>query len=393
MMAQIQAIARLWGASLMSASVQIAVLVLLVAAASFLLRNSSPLVRYSLWCIVLVRLCLPMGLFLPSAVSPKPPAHTPAQRAQRVAEWRASHPEHASSSGRQVRTAEFRERIARDRRITTAVGMAWLGGSVLIVFIVAIRALCLRRRIRSLPAVSSPGFCAFVQQCANEMGLRRTIQVRVAPDDECPAPAVTALFKPIIILPRTMVETWDFEELKPLLLLDQAHVRRRDISINWLQIVLQTLYFFHPLVWLANWKIRSLREEACDDLSIDKLGGSRHAYSASLLRAIELASAARPTWGAVALAERKSDLVKRLRRVLGPEYKPAQESRLKVACKVLALGGSCLLLSGMVPVQAQPGYRGHCGSRTQACHTHQRCSESAGKTSVKVEAPASNTNG
>jgi beta-lactamase regulating signal transducer with metallopeptidase domain len=308
-----------------------------------------------------------MGFSIPTTTQPHTPISS-AERAQRVAEWRAHHPEAVSATDRQARMAEFRERVHRERRIMTAVGVAWIAGSVLIVFIVGLRAFCLRRRIRKLPFVTAPEFLSLVNSCAADMGLRRAIQVRMAPDDECPAPAVTALFKPVIILPQTMIESWEADELKPILLHELAHVRRRDISINWLQIGLQTLYFFHPLVWLANWKIRTLREEAADDLSIAKMGGLRHLYSASLLRAIELANTARPAWGAVALAERKSDLVKRLRRVLRPEYRAPQETRLKIVAKVFVMGGLCLLLSGMVPVQPQHHQFGGCAGRSGMCH-------------------------
>ncbi|MGI8905198.1 MAG: M56 family metallopeptidase [Candidatus Sumerlaeaceae bacterium] len=379
MIQQLESLGRMWAASLMNASVQIAVLVLLVAVASFLLRNSSPVVRYALWCIVLVRLCIPMGFSLPSFERSLTPATHISHSS--VSPSRASVPRSRSPQStvsRSQRRAEFRARVQRERRFMTATGMAWITGSGMIVLIVALRALSLRRRIRALPVVCTPEFDALVHACAADMGLRRSVQVRVAPDDECPAPAVTALFKPIIILPQTMVETWTVEDLKPILIHELAHVRRRDVGMNWLQIVLQTFYFFHPLVWLANWKIRTLREEACDDLSIAVLGGSRHTYSVSLLRAIELANSARPRWGVVALAERKSDLVKRLRRVLRPEYKPAEESRLKVCAKVVVLGSMCLLLSGMVPVQAQQHHKwAKCGARSVTCRDKQMARHSA----------------
>jgi bla regulator protein BlaR1 len=362
MIQQINMLGRMWAMSLWQASVQIAVFVMLVAIASFLLRRSSPVVRYCLWCLVLVRLCIPFGFsFTPSSAS-STPEHT-------RAEWRARHAEfHAREGAGGPHVSEFRERMARERRLMAATGATWLGGSFLIVVLVGWRAVFLRRRIRRLPLVTAPEFAALLDECVADMGLRRAIQVRMAPDDECPAPAVTALFRPVIILPQTMVNTWSAEELKPILIHELAHVRRRDISVNWIQIVLQTFYFFHPLVWLANWKIRVLREEACDDLSISKLGGLRHVYSSSLLRAIELANSARPTWGVVALAERKSDLVKRLRRVLRPEYRPAQESRLKIAAKVLALGSMCLLLSGMIPVHTMHHRPGGCPCRASMCH-------------------------
>ncbi len=332
---------RAWALTLYEASWQIALLVAAVSVVSFLLRRSSPAVRYGLWCIVLVRLCFPAAVDF-SAFGGRD-APTQAERAA----WRERR-----ASG-EFRTREspavWRERIARTRTGLTVTSAVWGAAFASLALFIGFKAVRLHRRIRTLPEADDPEFLSLLRECSGEIGLRRRIQVRYAPDAECAAPAVTAVFKPVVILPETMVKSWSRLDLKPILMHELAHVRRCDVIVNWIQIVLQCVYFFHPLVWLANWKIRSLREEACDDLSISSLGGRRSGYSNSLLRAVELANGARPMCGAVALHERRSDLIKRVRRLLSKGYKPCREGRTAVALKVAALGSACLLFSGIVP--------------------------------------------
>ena len=53
------------GRNLWAASEQAAVLVVLVWLVTLACRKAPPAVRYGLWCVVLVRLCLPISLSLP----------------------------------------------------------------------------------------------------------------------------------------------------------------------------------------------------------------------------------------------------------------------------------------------------------------------------------------
>jgi beta-lactamase regulating signal transducer with metallopeptidase domain len=61
-----------------------------------------------------------------------------------------------------------------------------------------------------------------------------------------------------------------------------AHIRRRDGMVQTLQIVVQALYCFHPLVWYLNRKLIELREMACDDVVVAGEKTSRFVYSTYL---------------------------------------------------------------------------------------------------------------
>ena len=56
--------------------------------------------------------------------------------------------------------------------------------------------------------------------------------------------------------------------------------------MNVLQIVVETLLFFHPAVWWISARIRIEREHCCDDLVVET-GIDRAEYSAALMRLAE----------------------------------------------------------------------------------------------------------
>ncbi|MFC1552245.1 DUF4159 domain-containing protein [Candidatus Latescibacterota bacterium] len=100
-----------------------------------------------------------------------------------------------------------------------------------------------------------------------------------------------------------------------------AHIKRRDHIINFLQVIIQAVYFFHPLIWFVNRRIRNLREQLSDDLAIYKLGQENSRYSKSILRAMENVMND-PAFGFIGIgfSERKSFAGERIKRVMDTNY-------------------------------------------------------------------------
>ena len=94
------------------------------------------------------------------------------------------------------------------------------------------------------------------------LGLRRPPRVRLSAAVR--SPFVTGLFRPVVFLPADIVEQLEPEQLEHVLLHELAHVRRRDVWLSAACAVVQILYWFHPLVWLANSRLATIREQCCD---------------------------------------------------------------------------------------------------------------------------------
>jgi bla regulator protein blaR1 len=71
-------------------------------------------------------------------------------------------------------------------------------------------------------------------------------------------PAVVGFFRPVILLPLSMLTTLSPQQIEAILLHELYHIRRKDHIINLLQNLLEILFFYHPATW---WISRSLREE------------------------------------------------------------------------------------------------------------------------------------
>lgn len=66
-----------------------------------------------------------------------------------------------------------------------------------------------------------------------------------------------------------------------------AHVRRYDLWVNLLQRIIESLLFFHPVVWFVSRRLSTEREICCDDLVV-RAGCAPMNYAGALLRMAEL---------------------------------------------------------------------------------------------------------
>ena len=99
--------------------------------------------------------------------------------------------------------------------------------------------------------------------CGSWAEWHRPVRIRLT--DRRQSPAVCGLFRPVVLLPRALADQLPPAQLRAVLLHELFHLRRGDVWGNCLQALVQILYWWHPLLWLANARIRRVREEAVDD--------------------------------------------------------------------------------------------------------------------------------
>jgi beta-lactamase regulating signal transducer with metallopeptidase domain len=159
-------------------------------------------------------------------------------------------------------------------------------------------------------------------------------------------PAVLGWLKPVVVLPLSALAGLSAWQVEAIVAHELAHIKRWDILVNGLQIVAETLLFYHPAVWWVNRLIRNEREHCCDDVAVEVCGNARE-YA----RALALLEESRSTsvW---ALAATGGVLSWRIGRLLGLSGAARSMSTAGLA----ALGGLCaagLLMAGTTAAQLQ----------------------------------------
>ncbi|HEY1304867.1 MAG TPA: TIGR03435 family protein [Vicinamibacterales bacterium] len=145
---------------------------------------------------------------------------------------------------------------------------------------------------------------------SSALGLRRAFHV--VDSIEISTPTVIGWLRPIVVLPIAALATLTPMQVEAILAHELAHIRRHDSLVNLVQILAETLLFYHPAVWWISARIRLERECCCDVIAASTCADVV-TYAEALL-ALERWRADLPS---LALAATRGPLLARIRRLLG----------------------------------------------------------------------------
>ena len=146
------------------------------------------------------------------------------------------------------------------------------------------------------------------------------------------SPLVIGFFKPVILLPIGLATGLSNAQIEAVLAHELAHVKRHDYLINLLQSLVEIVYFFHPALWWVSARVRQERENCCDDCAVS-VCGSKLALAQALTFVATYQQT--PTL-AMALKGGKKPLLYRIQRILGVSER-AKVEKNNVSVLVLAL--------------------------------------------------------
>jgi hypothetical protein len=78
-------------------------------------------------------------------------------------------------------------------------------------------------------------------------------------------PGLVGIWRPVILLPHGLSQQLTQAEMDAILAHELCHLRRRDNLLAALHMVVEGLFWFHPLVWWIGGRLVEERERACDE--------------------------------------------------------------------------------------------------------------------------------
>ncbi len=193
--------------------------------------------------------------------------------------------------------------------------------------------------VRSLRRRGTPAEAALLAVAARlgeRLGLTRPVPVSIIPTAN--GPSVVGWIRPVVLLPAATLLGLTPEQLEAILAHELAHIRRHDYLVNLLQVLVETLLFYHPAVWWISARIRHERELCCDDLAVGSCGDAL-CYARALVRLERL----RLTAPSLAMAGVGGPLLYRIQRLVGGAAQESGPSKLP-GILALALGLACFAI-------------------------------------------------
>lgn len=139
--------------------------------------------------------------------------------------------------------------------------------------------------------------------------------VRLLESEKVGIPSVIGFLKPVILVPAGALSQIPADQMEAILVHELAHILRKDYLINVVQVLIEALFFYHPVVWWLSGRIRTEREFICDDLSLTYCPNPL-VYLKALTSVQELSQ--RSPLFTAALASGKNQLLIRIKRIVSP---------------------------------------------------------------------------
>lgn len=150
-------------------------------------------------------------------------------------------------------------------QLIPVLDMAWLLG-VAVLSLRTLSGLWFVSRLKVAAEIVPEGLAHRFAAAVRRMGLTGKVLLRLHPAID--GPFVVGAFRSVIYLPMSALTALSPEQLDAVLSHELEHIRRADYIWNLVQSAIETLFFYHPVVWWLGSCLREQRELCCDDAAL-----------------------------------------------------------------------------------------------------------------------------
>jgi bla regulator protein blaR1 len=160
----------------------------------------------------------------------------------------------------------------------------WLGGFLIVLLMWCIRWRRMSKVLRSATPFIDGKEVEVLRRLERLAGVQKHIPIFLSRASV--EPGIFGVRHPVLILPKGICDRLNEKHLQAVLAHEVWHVRRRDNLAAAVHMLVQALFWFHPLVWWLGSRLVEERERACDE-QVLRLGNPPKVYAESILKTCE----------------------------------------------------------------------------------------------------------
>lgn len=220
----------------------------------------------------------------------------------------------------------------------------WIAGASVLALYSILHNMYFWSKVKNGKVLTEQSAIELLESCKDKIGVKVSISIiRTSGID---IPAIFGAKRPWLLMPEKVITSFDHEKLRYVMLHELTHLKRRDILFNWITYILEIVYWFNPLVWLAFHRMRLDRELACDEDVMACLDSDEvKMYGHTILDMAELISSEGGYAGIAGILERRSQLNDRIKLISTFGVRNRKVSVISILITVL-LSGSMLVNAG-----------------------------------------------
>jgi bla regulator protein BlaR1 len=249
--------------------------------------GNRPQVRYRLWLTASMKFLLPLALLV--AAGTQIGGRLPGVVLQPELTGALDTMSQPFSAGTGTPRAEpgRADRLPTIRRTASiALVAVWFTGALAILLIWWRRWRRVAAIVRAASPVESGRELETLRRLEHACG--RSHPIALVSSNTSLEPGVFGIVAPVLLWPRSISEHLDDRQIEAIIAHELAHVARRDNLAAALHMVVQAVFWFHPLVWWLGRRLVDERERACDADVVRRLDCDPQIYAEGILKTCEL---------------------------------------------------------------------------------------------------------
>ena len=160
----------------------------------------------------------------------------------------------------------------------------WLCGFLMVVFVWLLRWRRISAAIREATPLQEGREVETMRRLEHIEGIRKSTEIVLSRASL--EPGIFGIVRPVLVWPEKITALLEDAHLDAILAHELSHVRRRDNLAAAIHMVVEAIFWFHPLVWWLGARLVEERERACDE-EVLEAGRERQVYAESILKICE----------------------------------------------------------------------------------------------------------
>jgi uncharacterized protein (TIGR03435 family) len=262
--------------------------VVLAAILESALRKNQARLRFWVWLTASVKFLIPFSLLITfGSHLAKPRPSTPAQVVVYTAVEDFSQPFAGPQTPVNYHSAPRTAPVSLLHLLPVIAVAAWLVGVVVVLLRWVASWVRISLMVRKAASIGEGLEVEALRRLESTLGVRKPIGLVLSPD--WMEPGIFGIFRPVLIWPEGISRHLDDRHIEAILAHEVCHVRRHDNLTAVLHMLVEAIFWFHPLVWWVGARLEEERERACDE-EVTLHFGQPQIYAESILRVCRFCS-------------------------------------------------------------------------------------------------------
>ncbi len=162
-------------------------------------------------------------------------------------------------------------------------------------------------------------------------------------------PGLAGIWRPVLLLPEDILTRLSPQEMQAIEAHERCHLRRRDNLTAAVHMLIQNLFWFHPLMWWLGARLIDERERACDEAVLDA-GSDPKVYAGSILKVCAFYTQS-PLMCAAGVSG--ADLKRRIENIMA--NRPSSRLSTTKKCLLAAIAATAIAAPVLIGLAVSPG--------------------------------------